>query len=87
MGLEGILATTNCQKNCIYSKYSLADFASSKTFANYSLIILVPDNANAILETEYPLYGMEDFLADFGSYMGLLLGASILTVFDIVTGN
>jgi hypothetical protein len=32
---------------------------------------------------QYPIYGISDLLSDFGGYLGLLLGHSILDVFDI----
>ena len=34
--------------------------------------------------TEVPLYGSKDFIADFGGYLGLLLGASVLTFVDML---
>jgi hypothetical protein len=32
------------------------------------------------------LYGLTNFIADVGGYLGLLLGASILSIFDYCIG-
>ena len=34
--------------------------------------------------TEVPAYRFANFLADFGGYMGLLLGASLLSIYDLL---
>ena len=33
----------------------------------------------------YSLYGLENFIADIGGYLGLLLGASILSIIEELT--
>ena len=34
-------------------------------------------------EVQYYSYGLHDLIADFGGYLGLLLGHSLLSFFDI----
>jgi hypothetical protein len=31
---------------------------------------------------EISLYGLSNFIADFGGYLGLLLGASLITIYE-----
>ena len=35
-------------------------------------------------QTEVLLYGLPDVVADVGGYLGLLLGASVLTIYELV---
>lgn len=46
--------------------------------------MIVNDGVIEVLE-EKPLYNGNDFVADVGGYLGLLLGASILTIYQDAT--
>ena len=35
------------------------------------------------MKTEYPVYGYSSLIADFGGYLGLLVGHSLLSLFDL----
>ena len=43
----------------------------------------VKDPFMTVME-ETPIYDINNFIADVGGYLGLLLGASILAIFDVV---
>ena len=45
-------------------------------------MILYYNGGEHILVKEYYTYAMYSFIADFGGYLGLLLGASILSFYD-----
>ena len=38
-----------------------------------------------VVTEEVLAYTIEDLVADFGGYLGLLLGASILSMYDFIT--
>ncbi len=38
-----------------------------------------------IEKTEYFLYGFPSLMADFGGYLGLLLGHSLLSLYDLMS--
>ena len=40
------------------------------------------NNGRYYVNEQYYTYGLNSFVADFGGYLGLLLGHSILSVFD-----
>ncbi len=54
---------------------------------NVTSIQLTFQNTIPVEVTKQTLvYGFTNFVADFGGYLGLLLGASLLSIFDSVTG-
>ena len=38
-----------------------------------------------ILKPQYEVYNFDDFIADVGGYLGLLLGQSIYGIYEIMT--
>ena len=43
-------------------------------------------NTNFKMREQYYTYDWTDLFSDFGGYMGLLLGASMLTFYDLARG-
>ncbi len=73
--------------NCLATTWpiiALDDLTSSNSKEdNESTIeILLPSGLQAQEIIEVPAYGFASFVADFGGYLGLLLGASVLSLFD-----
>ncbi len=62
------------------------DFTTSgyKEFGNGTsdIEMVVPRGIEVLEFREVPAYGFGSFVADFGGYLGLLLGGSILSIFD-----
>ena len=48
-------------------------------------VLIRTTNSIIIYKEEQWLYGVENMIADVGGYLGLLLGASVLTMFDGVS--
>ncbi len=71
--------------NCIRNTFRVMGRDSySGTFSNEtgSLILdITPDDCIQITR-QILIYGFSNFVADFGGYLGLLLGASLLSVYD-----
>ena len=44
------------------------------------------DDKAYIEEEQYYVYDFDSFFADVGGYMGLLLGSSVLSIYDVVGG-
>ena len=47
------------------------------------ITILMPSDEMEIIQ-QVRLYSLTNFIADFGGYLGLLLGASVLSMFDVI---
>ena len=45
--------------------------------------LFMPSNEVEIIQ-QVRLYTMTNFIADFGGYLGLLLGASMMSLFDLI---
>ena len=86
------LEQAGCLKpNCITKKWvkvSHEIWYPSSDFENKTLILfVVPDTSKTIIRKEIRLADLSTFMADCGSYLGLFLGASILSLSEIgVTG-
>ena len=86
----------NCKQNLFFPFYvrdlsningieehlTLAKSADSNM--TYLTLLLMRHTEPLKVTTEEPAYGFSSFLADFGGYLGLLLGASILSIYDQV---
>lgn len=84
LDIRSLLRTTGCRRNCRYGQYE----------ARLTLEYALPENQTSTniriqatrsivtVETEVLMYDLQQFVADFGGYLGLLLGASVLTAFD-----
>ena len=46
------------------------------------IVNIIPNGVPLSVENEEPAYVFSSFLADFGGYLGLLLGASLLSIYD-----
>ena len=51
-----------------------------------ALVSLQIDDKAYIEEEQYYVYDFDSFFADVGGYMGLLLGSSVLSIYDVVGG-
>ena len=56
---------------------------AQEEFKGTKVVISMPSNEFQISQ-QVRLYTMTNFIADFGGYLGLLLGASVLSFFDII---
>ena len=45
---------------------------------------MIPNIFQVNIIEEVLVYGPEELIADFGGYLGLLLGASIMSLYDII---
>ena len=83
-GLKPLIDEVKCELNCRYGDYNLEEVVRHDMRRNDLMnIILLNDGAvEVMLEKEIFLYDRADFVADFGGYLGLLLGASFLSIFD-----
>ena len=51
----------------------------------YFLLFFFSQHLQIVVTEEVLAYTIEDLVADFGGYLGLLLGASILSMYDFIT--
>ncbi len=82
----------NCEKNVwktvLQNKMLIDVYASVKNgsdLQDLTKITYETQNTNPIkVVRQHLAYGFSQFVADFGGYLGLLLGASILSIYDSV---
>lgn len=86
----------NCTQRCrqiqwrAVTNYEARNLVNHKEAAmrryndTYSVTFVINQKEVKIIKEVY-LYDFYNFIADFGGYLGLLLGGSILTVFDGIT--
>ncbi len=83
---ENDLKSFGCLKpNCVTNEWYLMSRDSYNEFANNqsSTLTLEVTPSNCLKVTrQILLYGFSNFVADFGGYLGLLLGASLLSIYD-----
>ncbi len=86
-GFKALHQLTGCVPNCKTASYTLQEFLhldlDSKQMLELSFSPAIDDDL--IMEKEIYLYQFGDFVADFGGYLGLLLGASLLSIYDQVS--
>ena len=59
-------------------------FFSAFDFEKGFVVNFVMTSDKVQVSKEIQIYGFSQFIADFGGYLGLLLGSSLLTIFDEV---
>lgn len=84
IGERDTVKTTGCTPNCHYIKYNIN--RSIRTAANSSedrlkLYIYFPESERSVKE-ETLLFDENALIGNIGGYLGLLLGASALTIYD-----
>ena len=52
---------------------------------HFLLFFFFSQHLQIVVTEEVLAYTIEDLVADFGGYLGLLLGASILSMYDFIT--
>ena len=64
------------------------DFKSSPFYKENSTVYILHMQRNISQKSirQTVIYGISQFIADFGGYLGLLLGASILSIYDNIVG-
>ena len=91
MTQEKFIKETNCQVPCSRKEYTLqreADdyqFKKKEVEPGYGYLGLSMKDGTVMVSHEVPIYNGNDMLSDFGGMLGLLLGASVLSVFECGT--
>ena len=60
------------------------EVVESKKEKFFWLFLMIPNIFQVNIIEEVLVYGPEELIADFGGYLGLLLGASIMSLYDII---
>ena len=82
-----IYELTGCLSACEKDKFDITyGVESTLKDASYcrALVSLQIDDKAFIEEEQYYVYDFDSFFADVGGYMGLLLGSSVLSMYDVV---
>ena len=84
-----IFNLTGCLPHCERDEISLENTPEGREWPHGSptlhIIFLFEDGSYQVQE-EYIVYDVDDFIADVGGYLGLLLGHSILSIYYISVG-
>ena len=80
-----MLDQTGCLPNCVRDEISLEVGETSRSWREtrnpiLNMVFLFKDGTYQLQE-EYVIYDMNDFIADVGGYLGLLLGHSVLSIY------
>ena len=75
--------TTKCLKPCKYTEYRLAGDREKDEEKGIKLVKISLSDSKATLMYERKLYGWTSFIAEFGGALGLFVGFSFLTLFDL----
>ncbi len=65
-----------------YYSYNVAFLSSYNT--GYFSTTMISNQVATPVSTEVYMYDVDDFVADVGGYLGLLIGASVISVVDYV---
>ena len=91
---SAIYDMTGCLSACEKDKFDIGTpqvvkkpFQSKKVRVNKLRVHVSMSDTSYVLEQEYIIYDVNSFIADVGGYMGLLLGCSILSLFDEFEGQ
>ncbi len=87
MESEDLMAKGCFKANCKSSSWHVARSDSNilKDFSrpNFAYVQLLFQKSVPVAVQRYSIaYGFSNFVADFGGYLGLLLGASLLSLYD-----
>ena len=74
--------------HCVRDEISLDELPESRTWSTrgdptLTMIFLFEDGSYQLTE-EYIVYDSNDFIADVGGYLGLLLGHSVLSIYGYI---
>ena len=72
-----------CERN-VWKFTTLYNHKYDESEINGTMVTLMMPSDEVEIHEEVRLYTMANFIADFGGFLGLLLGASVLSLFDIV---
>ena len=82
-----IYKMTGCLSACEKDKFDITyGVESTLKGASYcrAVVSLQIDDKAFIEEEQYYVYDFDSFFADVGGFMGLLLGSSVLSIYDVV---
>ena len=90
-GATDVYKMTGCLSACEKYKYdsSLENWSEGPSHSNrYNQLLLIFTiyERSYIEEEQYVIYDENSFLADIGGFLGLVLGSSLLNLFDEVVG-
>ena len=82
-----LIVTTGCQPKCRLRKFIYEEKSSEEIVWKHdwiSAFYLEPKTVSYTKINEHYLYQLEDFIGDFGSYLGLFLGWSLVSVCSLL---
>ncbi len=85
MPLDRILTSLGCLRNCRWNKHTLREFSTKADWSengSFGAIRVFTTQSFIPFEKEVPIYGLNNLVADIGGSLGMLLGASILGLYD-----
>ena len=83
----------NCVSPCSVYEYQVVEFLESgekcsEWYCKFiPLHVITVQDSNLYSSKEYFIYDINSFIADFGGYLGLLLGASVITLYEWIVGT
>ncbi len=81
--LTRLQAQKNCKTPCIYQRYLVTEGDTTQSYTNQTFIML-EFNSEVVKYTKLPNYDLFSFLVDIGGSLGLWLGFSALSIFDLL---
>ena len=91
MDLLTLVQETDCELSCKREEYVIHHVSDDAVPCDASVdcrhlvqLMVVMKDSDVLVEEEKWLYESSDFIGDVGGYMGLLLGASIISVYVFV---
>ena len=84
--LRRLQAQKDCRTPCIYQRYLVTEGDATQSYVNQTVIML-EFNSEVVKYTKLPNYGLFSFLVDIGGSLGLWLGFSVLSIFDILVDS
>ena len=87
---EKFMEEISCTSPCTMHEYQFEEAMASKIpcsngalcMENSPLHMFAVQDANLYVSREVPLYDINSFIADVGGYLGLLLGASVISLYE-----
>merc|ERR1712032_810119 len=84
--LSKIIRMTNCKIPCNYNQYKLANNPPrpfTDSFGNETVFGLLAVSENTEYQEEVLLYPLTSLIAEFGGSLGLFLGSSFMSIWDL----